>query len=102
MKKQVVFQTEKGLECAAFLPQQNLVLNDKEYHSGDLIGFDHEGGVVEFVNNQGAEAEFILFGGEKYTEPYVAQGPFVMNTQAEIYQAHADYQSGKYGEITYN
>lgn len=100
--KKFVLPTENGLEYAAFLPQHDLVINDKGYFSGDLIGFDNEGGLIEFANNLETEADIILFGGEKYTEPFVAQGPFVMNAQAEIYQAHADYQSGKYGEINYN
>jgi hypothetical protein len=43
-----------------------------------------------------------LFGGEKYTEPIVAQGPFVMNTQSEIAQAYHDFHAGKFGEIKYN
>ena len=54
------------------------------------------------MNSKEAEADIILFGGQKYTEPFVAQGPFVMSTQQEIYQANSDYQNGKYGEIIYN
>jgi len=41
----------------------------------------------------------MLFGGEEYTEPVVAEGPFVMNTQAEIANAYRDFYAGKYGEI---
>jgi redox-sensitive bicupin YhaK (pirin superfamily) len=43
-----------------------------------------------------------LFGGEKYIEPIVAQGPFLMNTQQEIVVAYNDFHSGKYGRITYS
>jgi len=100
--KSFTLPTENGLEYAAFLPQQDLSINGLKYHLGDLVGFDDKGGDIEFTNHLETESEFIVFGGEKYTEPFVAQGPFVMSTREEIQQAHNDYMNGKYGKIFYN
>lgn len=100
--KSFLLPTSNGLEYAAFLPQQDLTVNGSPYHSGDLIGFDDDAGEVEFTNHLDAAVEFIIFGGEKYTEPFVAQGPFVMSSQPEIRQAHADYLNGKYGQVVYD
>ena len=100
--KQFTLPTESGLGYAIFLPQHNLTLNGKNYHAGDLVVFDDADGVIEMLNELETEAEFMLFGGEKYTEPFVAQGPFVMSTEEEIETAYADSRSGKYGKIVYN
>ena len=43
----------------------------------------------------------ILYGhAEPLGEPVVAHGPFVMNTREEIAQAVADYQAGKFGQVS--
>jgi len=42
-------------------------------------------------------SQVLLLGGEPLDEPIAAQGPFVMNTQAEIRQAMADFNSGRMG-----
>lgn len=44
-------------------------------------------------------ATALLLCGEPIDEPIVGSGPFVMNTQEEIHQAMADYQSGKMGHL---
>ena len=100
--KQFSLTTEKGLEYAAFLPLQNAVINDTEFRKGEFIEFDRNEGTIEINNNSEAGIDIILFGGEKYTEPIVAQGPFVMNTQTEIAEAYRDFHAGKYGKINYS
>ncbi len=44
-------------------------------------------------------AGVLLFAGQPIKEKIVQMGPFVMNTQAEIQQAIADYQAGKLGSL---
>jgi redox-sensitive bicupin YhaK (pirin superfamily) len=100
--KQFSITTENGLEYAAFLPTDKAVINDTEYEAGEFIEFDRNEGTVEINNNSEFAIDIILFGGEKYQEPIVAQGPFVMNSQSEIVQAYRDFHAGKYGEMSYS
>ena len=45
-----------------------------------------------------AEARVLLIAGEPLKEPIVQYGPFVMNSQQEIYQALSDFRDGRLGE----
>lgn len=100
-RKLFSLQTEPALEYAAFLPLQSLVVNDAEYQAGDCLIFEKGNGEIEIKNIGTEPVDLIFFGGETYTEPIVATGPFVMNTQHEISLAYNDYYKGKYGEIKY-
>ncbi|HKR04001.1 MAG TPA: pirin family protein [Bacteroidia bacterium] len=100
--KHFSIETENGLEYAVFLPLHNAMINNTEYHQGEFIEFDRNGGTIEINNNSKDAIDIMLFGGERYAEPIVAQGPFVMNSDVEIAQAYRDFHAGKYGQINYN
>jgi hypothetical protein len=64
---------------------------------GELALFERAGDsiTVEALS----DATVLLLAGTPFDEPVVGYGPFVMNSQAEIRQAVADYQSGKMGHL---
>ncbi|MGH2372779.1 MAG: pirin family protein, partial [bacterium] len=45
------------------------------------------------------DTTLLFLNGQPIDEPIVGQGPFVMNTQAEIAEAMADYQAGRMGRL---
>ncbi|MEZ5645958.1 MAG: pirin family protein [Burkholderiaceae bacterium] len=45
------------------------------------------------------DATVLWLSGRPIDEPVVGYGPFVMNSEAEIHQAFADFQSGRMGRI---
>jgi hypothetical protein len=46
-------------------------------------------------------ALLLLLSGKPINEPSVVRGPFVMNTEAEVVEAIANFNSGKFGEIAH-
>jgi hypothetical protein len=97
-KSFTIFMEEK-VEVAAFLPTNATVLNDTRFGAGEFVEFDRNAGEIAIENSLQETADILLFGGAPYTEPIVAEGPFIMNSQAEIAEAYRDYFAGKYGEI---
>jgi redox-sensitive bicupin YhaK (pirin superfamily) len=76
--------------------------------AGDSISVDGErlraGTAVDLVPERAVkltagaqEVEALVLGGRPIAEPIARQGPFVMNTRAEIEQAYHDYRSGAFG-----
>lgn len=87
------------IEVAAFLPNIKTVLNDVEFQLGEFVEFDRVAGEITIENRENEATDIILFGGEPYTEPIAAEGPFVMNSRSEIAEAYSDFYAGKYGMI---
>lgn len=88
-----------GMETAALLPSHDARINGLDCHAGEFIELGNEGDTIEIENVGGEAIDILLFGGEHYTEPIVAHGPFVMNSDLEIAQAYKDFHAGKYGAI---
>ncbi|WP_407408901.1 pirin family protein [Acinetobacter sp.] len=63
--------------------------------------------VVLFERNQDTQinvlaaqhSRFVLLTGEPLNEPIQGYGPFVMNTEQEIFQAFEDFKQGKFGQL---
>lgn len=75
-----------------------LVNGSQVAREAQLVHLAREGGKVEIEAN--SDAVLLLLGGEPIDEPIVGQGPFVMNTQAELVQAFEDFSGGRFGRIT--
>lgn len=63
-----------------------------------LAELDRVGDMIRFTaGSRGARV--LIGGGEPIGEVLARQGPFVMNTDAEIAEAYEDYRSGRMGRV---
>jgi redox-sensitive bicupin YhaK (pirin superfamily) len=70
-------------------------VNGTEVFARELAEFSHDGD--ELAVEALTDSVLLLGHAVPFGEPVVSAGPFVMNTEAEIEQAYADYQRGKFG-----
>ena len=70
---------------------------------GQMVMFAPDGGEVLIENPSDADAalEVLLIAGVPLGEPVARYGPFVMNTEEEIYRAVEDFRSGRMGAINF-
>lgn len=79
-----------------YVVRGTLRANGTEVAVRELAEFDHGGEELEVEAL--ADSVLLLGHAAPFDEPVVSAGPFVMNTEAEIRQAYADYQQGKFGQ----
>jgi redox-sensitive bicupin YhaK (pirin superfamily) len=78
-----------------YIIRGELEVNGEEILFRNLVEFTNTGEKIEV---EALEDGVLILGHAKpFHEPMVAQGPFVMNTQQQIYEAYQDYQAGKFG-----
>lgn len=82
-----------------YIVRGELNVNGEEIPFRNLVEFTNTGEKIEVEALE--DAILILGHAKPFNEPMVAQGPFVMNTQQQIYEAYQDYQEGKFGSWEY-
>ncbi|MCE8032077.1 MAG: pirin family protein [Halomonas sp.] len=99
---------EPGTETTLRVPEGHttllVVLEGTVQVNGDavvreeaVVAFQRQGDEIRLEAN--SDAKLLLLGGEPIAEPVVGYGPFVMNSEAEIHQAFAEFQAGKFGRL---
>lgn len=78
-----------------YIVRGELNVNKEEIMFRNLVEFENSG--TKIVVEALEDSILILGHAKPFNEPMVAQGPFVMNTQQQIYEAYQDYQAGKFG-----
>lgn len=90
------FSVEPARTVFLYVVKGSLMINGEQTAMHHLVEFNQDGKMIEIKALTDA---IILFGhATPFHEPFVAAGPFVMNTQEEIMQAYEDYKDGKFGD----
>ena len=92
------FAVPEGRTLALIVLRGTVLVNDSQVaREAQMVMLDRAGREVSLEAN--SDATVLLLSGEPIDEPVVGYGPFVMNSQAEISQAMADFNSGKFGRM---
>lgn len=96
--KPVTLDLHEGRNTALVILNGTVLVNGEEVaRQGQLALFERDGRQLILEAND--DAKVLLLSGEPIDEPIVGHGPFVMNTEQEIHQAFADFQSGRFGQM---
>ncbi|MCC7336532.1 MAG: pirin family protein [Pirellulaceae bacterium] len=72
-------------------------VNESPMKAVELALFDRDGNSISIESE--TDSRVLVLTGEPLGEPVVGQGPFVMNSREEIYNAMEDLQAGKMGRL---
>jgi redox-sensitive bicupin YhaK (pirin superfamily) len=86
------FEKDPGMSSFCYVREGSFSVNGTVVHEHELAEFDHNA-IVE-IKGDSEKAAFLFIAGYPNNEPIVRGGPFVMNTEEEIYQAFEDYRNG--------
>jgi redox-sensitive bicupin YhaK (pirin superfamily) len=96
--KLLTLDLHEGRNTALVVLRGTIEVNGLEsVRQWQLALFDRKGDQMTLQASE--DAVVLLLSGEPIDEPIVGHGPFVMNTEQEIHQAFADFQSGRFGQM---
>ena len=79
-----------------YVVKGTVTVNDQKASMHQLVEFEKDEEEINVTAD--AEAIILLGHAKPFGEPFVAYGPFVMNTKEEIQEAYKDYREGKFGD----
>jgi redox-sensitive bicupin YhaK (pirin superfamily) len=92
------FDAQPGHTLALVVLHGTVQVNgDTTAREGQLVHLERAGSGVAIEAN--GDASVLWLSGEPIEEPIVGYGPFVMNSPAEIQQAMADFNAGRFGRM---
>lgn len=75
----------------------HVTVDGQDAGAAEALRLDRDGDRVAITAD--ADTSLLVLTGEPIDEPVVGYGPFVMNSEAEIRQAIADFNGGRFGDI---
>lgn len=97
---QVGIEIPNNQDSLVYLIKGAVTVNNKEdlkYGENAMITFNNDG--EGFTLEAKEVSKLLVLSGEPIDEPVVMEGPFVMNSRKETYQAFVDYQNGLMGSL---
>ena len=88
----------EGHNAFIFTYRGSVKIGDKDVASGRMAILANTPGADGVTVHASEASRLILIAGQPLNEPIAQYGPFVMNTQAEIFAAVEDFRAGKLGE----
>jgi redox-sensitive bicupin YhaK (pirin superfamily) len=94
---EVSTRIEANHNTALLVINGSVTVNGEPASEHSFVLFKNEGEEISIQAKE--ESVVLLLSGEPINEPIASYGPFVMNTQDEIYTAIREFQEGKFGVL---
>ena len=78
-----------------FFEGEQVQINEEDIRVNHGIQLDSQ--VTIQISNGRKQSRFLMLQGKAIDEPVVNYGPFVMNSEEEIWQTYRDYQESRFG-----
>jgi redox-sensitive bicupin YhaK (pirin superfamily) len=94
----VTLPAREGWNTAVIVLRGTVTVNDEAtVGEAQMAVLERAGSGLELTGD--SDAMLLLLSGDPIGEPVVGYGPFVMNSQEQILQAIADFNSGRFGAM---
>ena len=95
--RQAELTLPEGHTLAVVVLHGTVLVNGEVVREAQMALLERAG--VALTLQASSDATLLVLGGEPIDEPIAGQGPFVMNSRAEIAEAMADFRAGRFGQM---